>query len=238
MTNTAHPAITNPENLILYRDALILVLHKPTGIPVHRGTGPLTPLDVHFDALRFGLPRKPELTHRLDKDTSGCLILGRHAQALRRVGRLFEKGRIEKTYRAIVHGHIVDDEGILDMPLGPQAPLKTRWWMKVDHDHGKPACTHFRVIHRFERCGVPMTFVELSPKTGRTHQLRVHCQAMGHSIAGDKIYGIENDPYGDDGLKLHAWRVVIPLYPKKDAICVQAPLSHEHWDVGGVDADA
>lgn len=223
--------LTNLEDLILYRDALVLVIHKPAGIPVHRGRGPLTPLEDYFDDLRFGLPRRPELAHRLDKDTSGCLILGRHAQALRRLAKLFQQDKIEKTYRAVVHGHIIMDEGTVDLPLGPQDTRSQCWWMKVDHEKGKPALTHFKVLHRFEVKGQPMSFVELYPKTGRTHQLRVHCQALGYPIVGDKIYGAP-----DEGrLHLHAWRVVIPLYPKKDPLDIVAPLSQEKWDLGGIE---
>ena len=100
-----HASIHHPEDLVIYRDALILVLNKPSGIPVHKGSGPLIPLDIHFDALRYGLPRKPELAHRLDKDTSGCLILGRHAAALKRLSALFAKNHIEKTYKGCKQGN-------------------------------------------------------------------------------------------------------------------------------------
>lgn len=221
------------EPLLLYRDALILVIDKPHGIPVHKGSGPLIPLDHYFDQLMFGLPKRPELTHRLDKDTSGCLVLGRHAQALRRMGKLFEKQRVEKIYRAIVCGHVQADHGIIDLPLSPQDEHKHHWHMRVDEAHGKPAVTHFRVLHRFEHDHTPFSFVELSPKTGRTHQLRVHCKAMGHAIQGDPIYGDDTA----DRLMLHAWRVIVPLYPKRDPLCITAPLHDKSWNVGGYDPD-
>lgn len=207
----------NLENLILYRDALILVLNKPSGIPVHKGSGKLTALDAYFDQIRFGLPRKPELTHRLDKDTSGCLVLGRHAQALRRMGKLFEKNLVQKTYHAIVHGLVQNDEGLINLPIAPQSDKSYHWWGKVDHENGKEALTDYKVLKRFDN----LTYVELRPKTGRTHQLRIHMQALGHPIVGDQIYG-DNDQF--EKLCLHAEGLTIPLYPKKEPIIVHAPL--------------
>lgn len=203
-------------SLILYRDAMVLVLNKPSGVPVHAGSGKLIPIDVHFEELRFGLPQKPELAHRLDKDTSGCLVLGRHRQALKRLGHLFESGQAEKVYHAVVHGKMPEAEGVIDLPLAPQSKHKTRWWMKVDAS-GKPALTHYKVLHTEGQ----YSYVELRPKTGRTHQLRVHCAAVGCPIFGDKIYGVSDDV---STLHLHAYSIALPLYPKKDPITVIAPL--------------
>lgn len=204
-------------DLVLYRDALILVLNKPTGIPVHKGRGPLTSLDMYFEDLCFGLPQKPELAHRLDKDTSGCLVLGRHKQALKRLGILFQQNHIEKTYHAVVTGILNEKEGSIDLPLAPQSSRKSHWWMKVDHQNGKPSKTTYRVL--FEKNGC--SYLELKPHTGRTHQLRVHCQALGYPIIGDKIYG-EGDSITP--LHLHAHAITIPLYPKKEPLQVTAPL--------------
>ncbi len=204
------------QSLILYRDALMLVLNKPSGIPVHAGTGKLIPLDRYFDHLRFGLPKAPALAHRLDKDTSGCLVLGRHNEALRRLGKLFTHDHIQKTYWAIVHGQPPQEEGMIDLPLSPQSTRRNLWWMKVDPDNGKPSLTHYRIL-----CTNGTTsWLELTPKTGRTHQLRVHCAAIGCPIIGDKIYGEEKE---DSPLCLHAATIEIPLYPKKEAIKVTAP---------------
>lgn len=205
------------QSLIIYRDAMILVLNKPSGIPVHQGSGKFRSLDRDFKHLQFGLPRQPELAHRLDKDTSGCLVLGRHPEALRRLGKMFEGNLIEKTYHALVYGVIEQDEGDIDLPIGKQSQHSTRWWSKVDHENGKPALTHFRVLRRFEQ----YTYVALSPKTGRTHQLRVHMQALGHPIVGDKIYGGDGE---DKKLHLHAHSLTIPLYPKKDPLLIEAAL--------------
>ena len=103
---------------LLYRDGLMLVIDKPAGIAVHRGPKGGACLEDHFDALRFGLPRSPALAHRLDRDTAGCLVLGRHHKALEKLGLLFKQGKIAKTYWAIVAGAPADDEGLIDKPLG------------------------------------------------------------------------------------------------------------------------
>src|SRR5215210_7366481 len=96
---------------LLYRDALLLVIDKPAGLPVHPGPKGGETLTDHLDALRFGLPRRPEAAHRLDRDTSGCLILGRHARALARLGDLFKRGEVDKVYWAVVEGDPAEDEG-------------------------------------------------------------------------------------------------------------------------------
>ena len=207
-----------PEDLIaslLYRDALMLVLNKPAGVPVHRGPKGGDNLEAGFDALRFGLPRPPALAHRLDRDTSGCLVLGRHRKALARLGLLFKQGKIQKTYWAIVHGGPDEGEGLIDLPLG-RLDATRGWWMKVDAA-GLPAQTRWRVMGRAgERC-----WLALSPLTGRTHQLRVHCAAMGWPILGDPIYA-EADRTGEP-LHLHARAVVVPLLPNREPISNQAP---------------
>src|SRR6266700_2318342 len=110
-----------PEEMVarlLYRDALMLVLDKPAGLPVHRGPKGGASLEDHFDALRFGLPRAPALAHRLDKDTSGCLVLGRHRKALAHLGLLFKHGKVGKTYWAVVEGAPDPDQGTIDLALG------------------------------------------------------------------------------------------------------------------------
>src|SRR5206468_10318417 len=116
---------------VLHRDGLILVLDKPWGIAVHRGPKGGASLEDYFDALRFGLPRSPALAHRLDRETSGCLVLGRHRKALQRLMQLFKQGRVEKTYWAVVEGSPSADEGEIDKPLG-RLDAERGWWMRVD----------------------------------------------------------------------------------------------------------
>ncbi len=126
-----------PEEMLarlLYRDGLMLVIDKPAGFAVHRGPKGGESLEDYFDALRFGLPRNPALAHRLDKDTSGCLVLGRHRKALALLGKLFKQGKIGKTYWAVVEGAPDADEGRIDMPLG-KLDEDRGWWMKPD-PHG------------------------------------------------------------------------------------------------------
>ncbi|MXQ13472.1 RluA family pseudouridine synthase [Microvirga makkahensis] len=202
---------------LLYRDALMLVIDKPAGLPVHPGPKGGETLFHHLDSLRFGLPRRPEVAHRLDKDTSGCLILGRHPKAVARLNELFRKGEVDKLYWAVVEGGPEAEEGEIDLPLAPKSPDRG-WWMKVD-PKGQPSLTKWRVLGRAEG----LTLVELCPVTGRTHQLRVHCAAMGFPILGDPIYGSAPRFHGP-GLHLHARSVSVPLYLKKPPILVEAPV--------------
>jgi tRNA pseudouridine32 synthase / 23S rRNA pseudouridine746 synthase len=203
---------------VLYRDALMLVIDKPAGLPVHPGPKGGETLMQHLDALRFGLPRRPEAAHRLDKDTSGCLVLGRHAKALTRLGELFARNEVDKVYWAVVEGGPAGVEGEIDVALARKSPDPRSWWMKPDPG-GQPALTRWRVLGRGDR----VTLMELRPITGRTHQLRVHCAASGWPILGDPIYGTA-PRFGGPGLHLHARTVTVPLYRKKPPIVVEAPL--------------
>ncbi|HEX2652667.1 MAG TPA: RluA family pseudouridine synthase [Xanthobacteraceae bacterium] len=247
------------ERRVLYRDALMLVIDKPAGFAVHRGPKGGESLEDYFEFLRFGLPRTPALAHRLDRDTAGCLVLGRHRKALAHLGLLFKHGRIGKTYWAVVEGGPEADEGRIDLPLGRLDPSRG-WWMRPD-PQGQPAVTTWRVLGRttahdvgvtssFEENVAPppqpspasgegarlfsserslssqerqLTWLALEPLTGRTHQLRVHCSAMGWPILGDAIYG-SAPQFGGPGLHLQAREIVVPLYPKRDPIRVTAPL--------------
>ncbi len=132
---------------LLYRDALVLVIDKPAGLPVHPGPRGGETLTDHLDALRFGLPRRPEAAHRLDRDTSGCLALGRHAKALARLGKLFSGNAVDKTYWAVVSGGPTDDSGSIDLPLARRSSDPRSWWMKAD-PAGDPSLTHWRVLGR------------------------------------------------------------------------------------------
>ena len=131
---------------VLHRDGLMLVIDKPAGLPVHRGPKGGANLEASFDALRFGLPRPPVLAHRLDRDTSGCLVLGRHRKATASLGLLFKHGRISKTYWAVVEGGPVEDEGVIDMPLG-RLNAERGWWQKPDPE-GQTAVTRWKVLGR------------------------------------------------------------------------------------------
>src|SRR5690606_11401760 len=154
--------------------------------------------------------------------TSGCLVLGRHRKALDKLGRLFRSGKVEKTYWAVVEGGPADEAGEIDLPLAPRDPSRG-WWMKVD-PAGQPALTRWRVLGR----GEGLAWLALTPVTGRTHQLRVHCAAAGFPIRGDAIYG-HAPRSGGPGLHLHAAALAIPLYPNRAAVRVAAPApAHMH----------
>ncbi|MEW6454185.1 MAG: RNA pseudouridine synthase [Pseudomonadota bacterium] len=139
---------------ILYRDGLMLIIDKPAGLAVHKGPKSskaaargLPSLEDYFDALRFGLPRPPVLAHRLDKDTSGCLVLGRHRKATANLNDLFRANKVNKTYWAVVEGGPEEDEGHIDMPLG-RLDDTIGWWMKHD-PNGLPSQTTWKVMGRF-----------------------------------------------------------------------------------------
>jgi tRNA pseudouridine32 synthase / 23S rRNA pseudouridine746 synthase len=209
-----------PEEMVtrlLYRDGLMLVLDKPAGFAVHRGPKGGESLEDHFDALRFGLPRNPALAHRLDRDTSGCLVLGRHRKALESLGKLFKQGKIGKTYWALVQGGPAENEGRIDMPLGKRDDSRG-WWMKPD-PHGQPAVTTWTVMGRAEGTA----WLALEPLTGRTHQLRVHCAENGWPIIGDTIYGSAPRESGP-GLQLLSREIAVPLYKNRDPVRVTAPV--------------
>ncbi|MFZ0151637.1 MAG: RNA pseudouridine synthase [Xanthobacteraceae bacterium] len=237
---------------LLYRDGLMLVIDKQAGIAVHRGPKGGESLEDHFGALRFGLPRSPALAHRLDRDTSGCLVLGRHRKALAQLGKLFKSGAIGKTYWAVVEGGPGGDEGQIELPLG-RLDVARGWWMKHD-PAGQPAVTKWKLLGRSvgggsigdsrpsrypppqpspsrgegarsasSSAGYQFTWLGLEPMTGRTHQLRVHCAAMAWPILGDAIYGTASRNDGSM-LHLHAREVVVPLYKNRAPIRVVAPI--------------
>lgn len=203
------------QNRLLFRDGMMLIINKPAGIPVHGGPKGGPHLEMYFDALRFGLPRPPELAHRLDRDTSGCLVLGRHPKALRKLGRLFAAGRVEKTYWAIVVGEPPEEQGTIDLPL-KKLTNRGGWKMLTAAD-GQPAVTEYRTLGAVEG----ITWLELKPKSGRTHQIRVHCAALGCPVLGDPLYG--NDTRPTMPLHLLARAISVPLYAKKPSVTVEAP---------------
>jgi tRNA pseudouridine32 synthase/23S rRNA pseudouridine746 synthase len=205
---------------VLYRDDLIIVLDKPQGIPVHPGPRGGPSLEDYFGDLTFDYHHPPHLAHRLDRDTGGCLILGRNRKALQKLGRLFETKRIGKTYWALVHGGPKEDSGVVD---GWLEKVKTPkgWYMKTsgENANAQTAVTDWKVLKRGEKT----SWLELSPRTGRTHQIRVHCLHLGCPIIGDWVYG----PPAAEGetlplLHLHARSVEIPLYEGKPPLHITA----------------
>jgi tRNA pseudouridine32 synthase / 23S rRNA pseudouridine746 synthase len=227
------PEEMSPEAIlgrVLHRDGLMLVVNKPAGLPVHRGPKGGANLEDWFDHLRYGLPRPPALAHRLDKDTSGCLVLGRHRKALAHLGLLFKHGKVGKTYWAVVEGGPEKEEGLIDLALA-RLDESRGWWMKPD-PAGLPSVTTWKVLGRAHHSASggsamprpsPLTWLALTPVTGRTHQLRVHCAAMGWPIVGDNIYGTA-PRFGGPVMHLHAREITVPLSKNKPPVRVVAPV--------------
>lgn len=211
---------------ILHRDGLMLVIDKPAGLPVHakpgtrKGEGGES-LEDYFDALRFGLPRAPALAHRLDRDTTGCLVLGRHPKALRKLHKLFFEGAVDKTYWAICRGAPEKLSGTIDAPL-KKGTEKAGWKMSIaceGEDGAMDAVTTYRTLKTKD--GV--SFIEAKPKTGRTHQIRVHLASIGAPIIGDPLYGNLSAEDRKLPIMLHARRVIIPISKNKEPVVVEAP---------------
>lgn len=207
---------------ILYQDQLMIVLDKPPGIPVHPGPSGGESLEDYFETLCFGYKEIPRLAHRLDRDTSGCLILGRNDRALRKLGKLFEQGRIDKIYWAVTTTPPPAVEGRIDTPL-KKIKLPKGWSMqpasKGDPD-AQEAVTDYKVLATQDG----RTLIELYPRTGRTHQIRVHLQSLGCPIEGDWLYGpAPARPETFERLALHARQISVPLYEDKPPVVITAP---------------
>lgn len=189
---------------------------------MHAGSGGGITIEDYLRRFQFDKKDLPQLAHRLDRDTSGCLILGRHKHALRHLGRMFETKRIRKTYWALVHGTFPVKQMRIDMPLGKINNRTDKWHMRpVPIDQGgQHALTDVRLLQK----GAISSLLALHPHTGRTHQLRVHCAQQNHPIIGDPFYGLPDDPAPH--LMLHARALVIPsMHPgHPDPIHIEAPL--------------
>ncbi len=222
---------------VLYRDDEIVVVNKPPGLAVQGGTRTHRHLDAMLDALRLGADDRPRLVHRLDKDTSGVLVLARGANAAARLGRAFRRRQVRKLYWALVVGRPRRAAGRIDLALAKRP--HGRGERVAGDGAGKSAVTHYRVI---DAVGRRAAWLALMPHTGRTHQLRAHCAALGVPIVGDGKFG--GKAAFLDGiagrLHLHARAVVVPR-PDGRELRVVAPLP-EHmratWRLLGFDPDA
>ena len=199
---------------ILFIDAEALVLDKPAGLPVDAPRRGGDSIAARIHELKCGFQRPPAAMHRLDTDTSGCLLFARTARARAAFQKAFETRAVEKYYVAVVAGELGEEQGVIDVPLAKVSSERAGWKMVAD-DHGLEATTHWRRI--LVRDG--STLVEFRPLTGRTHQIRAHArEAFGRGIMGDRVYGIPGGP-----MLLHASRLVVPR-ERKAVIDVTAPL--------------
>ena len=213
-------------SLVLYEDDEVLALNKPAGLAVQGGTKTVHHIDRLLSAWGEGVNR-PKLVHRLDRDTSGVLLLGKTPVAAAKLSGAFAKRRAQKTYWAIVAGAPKPPEGVIELHLVKRGVGDRELVVPADpkDPNADPAETEYVTV---SRAAHRATWMALRPHTGRTHQLRAHMQAIGHPILGDPKYGNEASAELSEGLKLqlHARRVSLP-HPGGGMLVVEAPLSAE-----------
>jgi 23S rRNA pseudouridine1911/1915/1917 synthase len=208
---------------ILYEDASVIAINKPAGLVVHAGAGALSGTLVnrlvhHFSTLsQVGGEQRPGIVHRLDKGTSGVLLVARNDAAHRAVAAQFAGRTVEKTYLALVHGPVRGEEGRITAPIARDPVRRIRMTAKLGT--GRSALTEYRVLKRFEK----FTYLEVRIGTGRTHQIRVHLASLGHPVVGDKVYGAPEA----QRIFLHAWRIVFVSPATGQRFAVEAPLPKE-----------
>jgi 23S rRNA pseudouridine1911/1915/1917 synthase len=211
---------------ILYEDAAVVAVNKPAGLVVHAGAGAHSGTLVNRLVHRFqslshvGGELRPGIVHRLDKGTSGVLLVARTDSAHRNLAAQFAARAVEKTYLALVQGRARMDSGRISKPITRDPSHRTR--MTAALDSGRAALTDYRVLERFEN----FTYLEVRIGTGRTHQIRVHLASMGHPVAGDRLYG------GRPASRvfLHAWRIGFVSPANGERVAVVAPLAPELED--------
>ena len=212
-------------NHVLFLDGEALVIDKPAGLPVDRPRDGSISLENHLAGLTFGFRRWPHAVHRLDRDTSGCLLLSRNPKAHARLQQAFEQGQVIKRYLAVLDGVVPESlgvEGVIDLALSKTSTAEHGWRMRGD-PAGKPARTGWRVIEVKDG----RSFVEFTPQTGRTHQIRLHAaEGLGAPVVGDPVYGTA----GKYSL-LHAAGLTVPRAGKEPIVAV-APLPERFADAG------
>lgn len=212
------------QSLVIYKDESVLVLNKPAGLAVQGGTKTERHIDGMLDALRFEKNEKPHLVHRLDKDTSGILVIGRTANDAAKLAEAFKSRKAQKIYWAVVVGKPKLLSGKIDAPLAKLGNVRGGEQMKVDYEHGQRAQTLYRVIDSLSN---KASWLELAPLTGRTHQLRVHCATMNTPIVGDVKYGGERAVSlglaNAKKMHLHARAISIP-HPNGSILRITADL--------------
>lgn len=221
------PAASTTEELpilcIVYEDAAVAVFDKQPGIVVHPAPGHLNGTMVDALLARYpeirGVPGpgRPGIVHRLDKDTSGLMVVARTASALGELQRQMKERTIEKKYLVLVDGKLRDDRGLIDLPIERDTLRRQRMAVAVD---GKSARTYFTVLERFER----FTYLEAKPVSGRTHQIRVHFAFIGHPVTADRLYGSGRGPDGLRRQALHATMLAFDSPITGERLSFHSPL--------------
>lgn len=224
------PLRAEPEDIpveVLYEDEEVVAVNKPAGVVVHAGAGHFRGTLVNALLHRFGSlssaggELRPGIVHRLDRWTSGVLLVARTDAAHRHLAAQFASRKVTKVYTALVEGVVQKDWGRIDKPVGRDPARRVR--MSARDPSGRPAITEYRVIRRFQR----HTLLEVRPGTGRTHQIRVHLASIGHPVAGDRLYGAAK-PSPDYGrFFLHASQITFESPATGQRITVAAPLAPE-----------
>ena len=208
-------------NRILFIDGDALVLDKPAGLPVDAPRHGGDSIERRLDELKCGFRRPPTPMHRLDQDTSGCLLFARNPRARAQLQQAFEQRRVEKSYLAVIGTEVSEESGMIDLPLAKISSADAGWRMVAD-PKGQAAETRWRRLAVADG----RSLVEFKPVTGRTHQIRIHArEAFGTGILGDRVYGIPGGP-----MLLHAIRLVVPR-DGRETIDVTAPLP-DYWPEG------
>lgn len=221
---------------VLYKDDDIIVINKPAGLAVQGGSKVTTSLDDLLDVLKFEKSERPKLVHRLDKDTSGVMLLARTTKAAATLTQSFRHKDIQKVYWSIVVGTPPAREGKINIPLAKSSGSDGYERMQENKEQGEAALTYYRVV---ESVSTQLAWLELRPVTGRTHQLRIHCQLLGTPIAGDGKYGggkafISGLPAK---LHLHARQIILPdLFGKEQIFTAPLPPHMQtSWEMFGFD---
>ncbi|MDR2369882.1 MAG: RluA family pseudouridine synthase [Treponema sp.] len=220
------PSLPVPENIpldVLYEDGRVIVINKPQGLVVHPGAGNSGGTLVNALLYRYGLKaengmERPGIVHRLDKDTSGVMIAARDERALDFLAEQFRKRKVRKTYAALVRGNPRDERGRIETFICRDGRDRKRF--TVSETRGKAAVTFYRVIRRWDA----YSLVLLRPKTGRTHQLRVHLRWLGNPVAGDPLYAGKEDLFPETGLMLHSRSLTLILPDHNTPDTFKAPM--------------
>ena len=209
---------------ILYEDGEALVIDKPAGLPIDRPRKGGECLEDHLDSLKLGFQRAPTPVHRLDTDTSGCLLLARNPKAHKRFAAAFEAQAVTKVYHGVLAGVPQDSEGRIELALAKISSAEKGWRM-IPARKGKPSLTEWRVVAEHEG----RTLVEFRPATGRTHQIRVHAASgIGIALLGDPVYGTRS---GAARTMLHASAITVAREGKPD-IAATSPLPADFAALG------